>query len=141
MRYLTPAELLEAVSATLRNVVMPDCTSRTAVGQLWAAIGILDNLAAQVDETAAIAEAEQSKLQDWLASLGPSDAADEADGLVATRDRCRERLARPDTLPANALSNLREVLTDLAEGERRWHRPVNFVAAFEAPSESARTTG
>jgi hypothetical protein len=141
MRYLVPAELLEAVAATLREEVIPDCASRHVIGQLWAAIGILENLATRVEENAAAADAECRALQDWIAGWRPDELADggghpagdfaTADNPAAIRDRCRQLLSA-GLLPTEAMNDLRRVLTELSEAERSVQRPVNFVAAFES---------
>jgi hypothetical protein len=49
MRYLEPDELLRLVAAALRERVAPDCGPQ-ARGQVWAAIGLLENLATRVVE-------------------------------------------------------------------------------------------
>lgn len=140
MRYLAPAELLEAVAATLREEVIPDCASRRVAGQLWAAIGILENLATRVEENAAAANAERYALQEWLAGWEPDALADgrgrpagdsaAAGDPAAIRERCRQLLAVPGLVPAEAMTDLRSVLSELSEAERHVQRPVNFVAAF-----------
>jgi hypothetical protein len=138
MRYLAPAELLEAVAAALREVVLPDCASRHVAGQLWAAIGILDNLAATAGDSQAGVDAERMKLMSWLAAHEPSGRPHADSSLTAARDSCRELLAAPGAVSATAMNDLREVLAELAEDERSGHKPVNFIAAFEQPAESAQ---
>jgi hypothetical protein len=138
MRYLLPAELLEAVAATLREEVIPACASRPVAGQLWAAIGILENLASRVEENVEAAEAERRALAGWLARWKPDALAGggrpagdspPADDRVAVRDRCRQLLSA-GLVPDEAMNDLRRVLTDASEAERHVQRPVNFVAAF-----------
>lgn len=128
MRYVPPAELLEQVATALRETVLPTCTDRYAAGQLWAAVGILENLATRVDEAAELVAPERQALTRWLTrwAVEPATDAEVAD----LRAQVRTSLA--GDLPVAARTDLRDVLATLAEQERRSQRPVNFVAAFRS---------
>jgi hypothetical protein len=135
MRYLTPAELLDAVAVVLREDVVPECGDRFAVGQLWAAIGILENLATRVVESPAIVLAECYALQEWLVRQGvdvdtevgplPDDGAER---LRLLRDRTR---AVVEAAEPSVADDLHPVLAELSELDKAAQRPINFVAAFE----------
>lgn len=50
MLYASPARVLSTVATTLEQSVLPALDDRDARGQLWAAIGLLDNLAATSEQ-------------------------------------------------------------------------------------------
>ncbi len=91
-RYLTAEELLTLVAAALRERVLPDCGS-AARGQVWAAIGILENLATRVEQrTAAEPEIDPRSL---LAELETAEGWERVADAVRRTEDYERGLRRP----------------------------------------------
>lgn len=131
MRYSEPGDLLSAVSEVLRHVVLPDCSSRTARGQLWAAIGILDNLATRTELRPAIRDAEAGLLGSWIALHEPD--FDPTQDLGAVRSTCRAMLRdTPGLLDRpGSVEVLLAALRRVADEDQPRQRLTNFYRAFE----------
>jgi hypothetical protein len=124
MRYVDPAELVRSISSVLKEVVVPECGSRYALGQLWAAIGLLENLATRVDVRPAIALTEQDTLRRWL------NVAEDTPDL---RARARAAVAEPEVWEQpSRMAELHDGLAEIEETERALRRPTYFYKAFEA---------
>ncbi len=121
MKYLEPSELLTAVAGVLREVVVPTCTDAYAAGQLWASIGILENLAARVEERREIGLSEARLLATWLTEQGIDV---EPDLSVATARALTSSAAQPGS------GSLHSVLERIQQAERPLRRPTYFHQAF-----------
>jgi hypothetical protein len=130
MKYIEVGELLDDVVEVLRTVVIPRSTDRYAIGQTWAAVGILENIAARVEERATIGQRERSLLLDWVAAHGQESQAPEAADLPAMRDACRTIIeSRFDWTPAEVASLL-TTLEAIQASEQPYRRPTYFNRAL-----------
>ncbi len=127
---VTPQTLLEGVVRTLHEQVIPHVESRTARGQLFAAIDVLRNLGGRIEAALAPQEEEARSAGAALATLAArlQDAGDVAfaaeierrlaaaaampvsAGLDALRDALGDAFARLDTLPSERGDALRPIL-------------------------------
>ncbi|RIL05563.1 MAG: hypothetical protein DCC71_09840, partial [Proteobacteria bacterium] len=78
-----PKSLIDGVARTLQEQVLPHVDSRTARGQLWAAIDVLRNLAARVEP---LASAFADEAQSAQAALGALAARARDAGHAALAD-------------------------------------------------------
>jgi len=92
MRYLSPEELLLLVAAALRERVVPDCGPESR-GQVWAAIGILENVAARVQERPL--DGHEPDDRALLADLDTTGGWDRTAAVVRRREAEEQRLRRP----------------------------------------------
>ena len=139
MRYTEPSDLLNAVAVVLREVVLPDCASRYVTGQVWAAIGLLENVSTRIEERVDLVESECDLLQDWLAANGVNVGHLES-GLAI--DRRRELRSLCSATLELALStrtaknstilevSLRDMLQHVEEMDHPNRRPIRFKEAF-----------
>jgi hypothetical protein len=106
--------LIDGVTATLLESVLPAMESRFARGQLQAAVDVLANLRDRVEEKPALLEAEARSLEEVLARLLQSLRAAEQDA------RAQELEAALGAAPAAPLRErtlaLERALADLASG-------------------------
>jgi hypothetical protein len=127
---VSPKALLDGVVRALQEQVLPHVDSRTARGQLWAAIDVLRNLAGRVEISTAAFEEEARSAEGALGALareahatgaGPLAAAIDAAlatappapapaRVAALREILRDAFARLDTLPAAQADALRPLL-------------------------------
>jgi len=90
MRYLEPDELLRLVASALRERVVPDCGDE-ARPQVWAAIGLLENLATRVIERPGAGDEDAVVLDDLDTADGWRRAVEAARG----REIADRALRRP----------------------------------------------
>jgi hypothetical protein len=105
---VTPQALIAGVVRALQEQVLPQVASRTARGQLWAAIDVLRNLSARIEPARAPFEEEVRSAEGALRGL----AAQSPEPLAA------EIAARLDALPVDAAARveaLRALLRDVFE--------------------------
>lgn len=127
---VAPQTLLEGVVRTLHEQVIPHVESRTARGQLWAAIDVLRNLGGRIEAAIAPLEEEALSAGAALATLAARlrDAGDDAFAVAierrlaeapaipvsahvaALRDALADAFARLDALPAERADGLRPIL-------------------------------
>ena len=127
---IAPQTLLEGVVRTLHEQVIPHVESRTARGQLWAAIDVLRNLGGRIEAAIAPQQEEASSAGAALATLGARlrDTGDDAlasvierrlaeapaipasERVAALRDALGDAFARLDSLPAERADALRPIL-------------------------------
>ncbi len=122
---VAPQTLLEGVVRTLHEQVIPHVESRTARGQLWAAIDVLRNLAGRVEATIAPQEEETRSAGAALATLSARlrDAGDDAFAVAIER-----RLAEAPASPVRArVAALRHALAEA------------FADLYALPAERADT--
>ena len=107
---IAPQTLLEGVVRTLHEQVIPQVESRTARGQLWAAIDVLRNLGGRIEPAVAALEEEARSAANSLGMLALQlrDA-----GEAASAAEIERQLAEAPAEPANARSEaLRAALVD-----------------------------
>jgi hypothetical protein len=127
---VAPQTLLEAVVRTLHEQVIPHVESRTARGQLWAAIDVLRNLGGRVEAAIAPQHEEACSAGAALAMLAARlrDSGDDAFAaaierrlaeapenpvsarVAVLRDALADAFARLDALPAERADALRPIL-------------------------------
>jgi len=123
MRYLTPSELLAGIAVTLKESVLPDCESRQATGQLWAAIGLIENLATRLVEDDQIVDDEADAARRVGQPAGWSEPT-----LAQVRSHVREQMETSSGTGATA--EIRSYLDAVEEIDRRYRRPTHFYKAF-----------
>ena len=107
---VAPQALLEAVVRTLHEQVIPHVESRTARGQLWAAIDVLRNLGGRIEAAIAPQQEEARSAGAALATLA-ARLREAGDDAFAVAIECR--LAEAPAIPANArVAALRDALGD-----------------------------
>jgi len=107
---VAPQALLEAVVRTLHEQVIPHVESRTARGQLWAAIDVLRNLGGRIEAALAPQQEEARSAGAALATLA-ARLREAGDDAFAVAIECR--LAEAPAIPANArVAALRDALGD-----------------------------
>jgi hypothetical protein len=135
MRYLEPDQVLLAVSDVLREVVLPDAASRFVQGQIWAAIGLLENLAVRVSEKDELMAEEIDLLGSWLDEMNvttPPTGDSKVDHLYELRRACKKVLQNDVLSADNSQRRSLEVrLQTLASSERALRRPINFSDIFQ----------
>ena len=107
---ISPQTLLEGVVRSLHDQVLPHLESRTARGQLWAAIDVLRNLGGRIEPAVAALEEEARSAANSLGTLALQlrDA-----GEAASAAGIERQLAEAPAEPANARSEaLRAALVD-----------------------------
>jgi len=107
---ISPQALLEGVVRSLHDQVLPHLESRTARGQLWAAIDVLRNLGGRIEPAVAALEEEARSAANSLGMLALQlrDA-----GEAASAAEIERQLAEAPAEPANARSEaLRAALVD-----------------------------
>jgi hypothetical protein len=107
---ISPQTLLEGVVRSLHDQVLPHLESRTARGQLWAAIDVLRNLGGRIEPAVAALEEEARSAANSLGMLALQlrDA-----GEAASAAEIERQLAEAPAEPANARSEaLRAALVD-----------------------------
>ena len=107
---ISPQTLLEGVERSLHDQVLPHLESRTARGQLWAAIDVLRNLGGRIEPAVAALEEEARSAANALGTLAVRlrDA-----GEVASAAEIERQLAEAPAEPANArTAALRAALVD-----------------------------
>jgi hypothetical protein len=107
---ISPQTLLEGVVRSLHDQVLPQLESRTARGQLWAAIDVLRNLGGRIEPAVAALEEEARSAANALGTLAVRlrDA-----GEAASAAEIERQLAEAPAEPANARSEaLRAALVD-----------------------------
>lgn len=127
---ISPQTLLEGVVRSLHDQVLPHLESRTARGQLWAAIDVLRNLGGRVEPAVAALEEEARSAANSLGTLalqlrdsGEAASAAEIERQLAEapaepgdartqamRAALVDAFARLDTLPAESADALRPIL-------------------------------
>ena len=108
-----PKALIDGVVRALHEQVLPHVDSRTARGQLWAAIDVLRNLAARIEPAAAGFEEEARSAESALASLALRARESDVAALAAEIDA---RLAAAPKAPvAERVVALRALLRDVFE--------------------------
>lgn len=83
---VSPKALLDGVVRALQEQVLPHLDSRTARGQLWAAIDVLRNLTGRIEASVAAFEEEARSAEGALASLAREAHATRAAALATTID-------------------------------------------------------
>lgn len=155
MRYLEPDELLDAVADALENVVVPELRSPDALGQAWAAIGILRNLASRVTEPADRADLDRAIVAARLAAAraatgGATDGAtDRTIAGEATDDwpSLRRDVYEAITALAGAsgpperLLAWASALESAARQDRAFRRPTHINRALAAEERSPQAGG
>jgi len=107
---IAPQTLLEGVVRTLHEQVIPHLESRTARGQLWAAIDVLRNLGGRIEAAIAPQEEEARSAGAALATLA-ARLQDSDDGIFAAE--IERRLAEANATPVGAkVAALRDALGD-----------------------------
>ena len=107
---ISPQTLLEGVERSLHDQVLPHLESRTARGQLWAAIDVLRNLGGRIEPAVAALEEEARSAANALGTLAVRlrDA-----GEAASAAEIERQLAAAPAEPANArTAALRAALVD-----------------------------
>ena len=107
---ISPQTLLEGVVRSLHDQVLPHLESRTARGQLWAAIDVLRNLGGRIEPAVAALEEEARSAANALGTLAVRlrDA-----GEAASAAEIERQLAAAPAEPANArTAALRAALVD-----------------------------
>ena len=105
---VSPQALVAGVVRALQEQVLPAVASRTARGQLWAAIDVLRNLAARIEPARAPFEEEARSAEAALRAL----AAQAAEPLAA---EIASRLGALPAEPGPRVAALRGVLRDVFE--------------------------
>jgi hypothetical protein len=110
---VAPKTLLDGVVRALQEQVLPHLESRTARGQLWAAIDVLRNLAGRVEPSAAAFEEESRSLAAALSALAQRARESAASALS---ERIESGLASaPAAPPGDRVVALRALLCDALE--------------------------
>jgi hypothetical protein len=143
VRYLTPTELLQAVSAVVQEAADVDTAPPATRGQLWAAVAILENLSPRTVEASDIAGNERRVLLKWLRSAetagksrqkaAPGRSAD----LHHLRKACRDVITRRSSRSyrwsySDEAERLRLALLEIEDFERKYRRPTRFYQSFGA---------
>jgi hypothetical protein len=105
---VSPQALVAGVVRALQEQVLPQLASRTARGQLWAAIDVLRNLSARIEPATAPLEEEARSAETALRSL-----ARQAPAALATE--IEARLAEAPAAPGARVETLRALLRDVFE--------------------------
>ncbi len=105
---VAPQALIAGVVRALQEQVLPQLASRTARGQLWAAIDVLRNLSARIEPARAPLEEEAQSAENALRSLA-AQAPEPLAAEIATR------LAAQSADPAARVAALRALLRDVFE--------------------------
>jgi hypothetical protein len=131
-RYIDHAELLEHAARVLEKIVLPEVMGAGARGQLWAAIGILNNVASrmepisesQLERHHALLRALPIELRVGQESYGDSSEVSETDALLLA-------LASPKLSDASLawLKKCRDYLTEEERADKLQMRPTNFFKA------------
>jgi hypothetical protein len=127
---ISPQALLEGVVRSLHDQVLPQLESRTARGQLWAAIDVLRNLGGRIEPAVAALEEEARSAANSLGTLALQlrDAGEAASAAEIERQLAEEpaepgdartqamraaivdAFARLDALPVESADALRPIL-------------------------------
>jgi hypothetical protein len=105
---VAPQALIAGVVRALQEQVLPQLASRTARGQLWAAIDVLRNLSARIEPARAPLEEEAQSAETALRGLAAQAPAPLAKEIAM-------RLARPSGDAAARVASLRALLCDAFE--------------------------
>jgi hypothetical protein len=140
---LTPTELLQAVSAVLKEAAGVDTTPNATRGQLWAAVAILENLSPRIVEADDIAENERRVLLKWLRSAETAGksrqkaASGRGADLHHLRKICHDFISRRSSRSnrwsfSDEAERLRLALLEIEDFERKYRRPTRFYQSFGA---------
>jgi hypothetical protein len=116
--------LLEAIAGSLEATVLDSCDGVDAQAQVWAAIGLLRNLATRVVEDPDIAAVERRMLGDFCGSGGDPSADN-----PALRRACLTKASSAADVRA-ASAQLLAVVAALAELDAPRRRGTNYHQVF-----------